>query len=292
MKPPPFEYVDPTRTEEALNLLKDYGEEAKILAGGQSLVPLLNFRLARPRYLIDLNRISELARIGEWDGGLTIGAMTRQRAVEKSEIVRAKSPLLHDTVPFIGHFQIRNRGTVGGSLAHADPAGELPAATLALGAHLVVRRADRERILRPEEFFVGYLTTALASDELLVEIRIPPPPPRTGHAFLEVSRRHGDFALVGVAVLVTLDEDDVCTQATLAFAGAGPIPCRVPEAERLLVGSKPDQAVLEAVERTVGTRLSPDSDIHASAEYRKAVAGVLARRGLARAVELAKRART
>lgn len=288
MKPPRFEYFDPRTVEDALALLKEHGEDAKVLAGGQSLVPLLNFRLARPRYLVDLNRIPALAYIRPWDGGLAIGAMTRQRDVEMSPLVKERCPLLGEVIPFIGHFQIRNRGTVGGSIAHADPAAELPAVAAALGAELVVRRAEGERVMRPAEFFVTYLTTALQPGELLAEVRLPPTPPGTGHAFLEVSRRHGDFALVGAVALLTLDREGVCTRAVLAFTGVGPVPVQVEAAERVLVGARPDRKAFEEAARKVSSALTPDSDIHASAEYRKHVAGVLTERGLERALARAK----
>lgn len=284
MKPPRFEYFDPTSVDEALGLLRERGEDAKVLAGGQSLVPLLNFRLTRPPYLIDLNRISALDYIRPWDGGLAIGAMTRQRTVEKSPLVKDRCPLLDDVMPLIGHFQIRNRGTVGGSIAHADPAAELPAVAAALDADLVLRRAGGERVLKPPEFFRSYLTTALEPGELLVEVRLPATPPSTGYAFLEVSRRHGDFALVGVVALVTLDRERVCTNARLAFTGVGPVPVRVEAAERGLVGSRPDARAFQEAGRRVSEALSPDSDIHASAEYRKHVAGVLTARALGRAL--------
>src|SRR5215470_15811927 len=211
MKPPRFEYLAPTSVDEALAMLAEHGEEAKILAGGQSLVPLLNFRLVRPGYLIDLNGVRAE------NGHVAIGAMTRQRAVETSSLVSERCPLLADAMPQIGHVQIRNRGTVGGSLAHADPAGELPAVVAALDGELVLRSARGERRLAPEQFFVGYLTTAAAPDELLVETRVPVAPPRTGTAFIELSRRHGDFALVGVAASVTVDEGGVCTKCAIAL---------------------------------------------------------------------------
>jgi len=287
MKPPPFEYLDPRSVEEALALLKDHGEEAKVLAGGQSLVPLLNFRLARPRYLIDLNRIGALSYIREADGGLAIGAMTRQRVVERSPLVRQRCPLLTEAMPLIGHAQIRNRGTVGGSLAHADPAAELPAVVAALGGEFVVRGAAGQRVLTPEQFFVSYLTTALDASELLVEVRLPAWPPRTGWAFLEVSRRHGDFALVGVAAVLTLDGAGVCTHAALALTGVGPTPVLAEEAARGLVGHRPTPEAFREVGRRVSEDLRPDADLHASAEYRKHVAGVLTRRALARALERA-----
>lgn len=287
MKPPPFEYHAPPSVEEALALLREHGDEAKALAGGQSLVPLLNFRLARPRHLIDLNRIPSLDYIREDDGAVAVGAMTRQRAVERSPLVRERCPLLAEAMPLIGHFQIRNRGTVGGSLAHADPAAELPAVVTALRGTLVARRAGRQRVLPAERFFVAYLTTALEPDELLVEARFPVPPPRSGSAFLEVSRRHGDFALVGVAAVVTLDEGGVLTHAALALTGVGPTPVLAEEAARVLVGDRPTPQAFEAAARKVSEGLRPDADLHASAEYRRHVAGVLARRALARAVEQA-----
>jgi CO/xanthine dehydrogenase FAD-binding subunit len=291
MKPPSFEYLAPASVDEALRVLGDLGDRAKVLAGGQSLVPLLNFRLVRPEYLVDLNGIGELAGIRDDDGHLEIGAMTRQRVVERSPVVRARCPLLADAMPLIGHFQIRNRGTIGGSLAHADPAAELPAVVAALGGELLVRGSRGARRLAPEEFFQGYLTTALASDELLVGVRLPAIPPRTGTAFVEVSRRHGDFALVGVAATLTLDGDGAAAAAALAITGVGPAPV-VPEvAARRLVGQRPTPELFEEVGRLAAADLAPDSDIHASAEYRTHVAGVMVRRALGRALERAKETR-
>jgi len=288
MKPPPFDYVAPTSLDEALAALAEHGDEAKVLAGGQSLVPLLNFRLARPRWLVDLNRISSLAYIRERDGGLAIGAMTRQRALERSDLVRERCPLLAEAVPLIGHFQIRNRGTIGGSLVHADPAAELPAVVTALGAELVVRGPAAERVLRPQEFFLDYLTVALAPAEVLVEVRLPAWPPRSGWAFLEVSRRHGDFALVGVGTVLSLDSGGVCTRAAIALTGVGGTPLSADEAARTLVGERPSAAAIEAVARAVSRSLEPDSDLHASADYRKRVGETLTRRALTRALERAR----
>jgi CO/xanthine dehydrogenase FAD-binding subunit len=213
MKPPRFDYQAPRSLDEALALLATHGEEAKVLAGGQSLVPLLNFRLVRPGYLVDLNEIAGLDGIRVENGRLVIGAMTRQRAVETSALVREHCPLMADAMPQIGHVQIRNRGTVGGSLAHADPASELPAVVAALDGEVVLQSTRGRRVLKPEQFFAGYLTTTAAPDELLVEARVPVTPPRTGSAFVELSRRHRDFALVGVAATVTVDEAGVCTGA-------------------------------------------------------------------------------
>jgi CO/xanthine dehydrogenase FAD-binding subunit len=287
MKPPPFEYEAPGSVAEALALLERHGDQAKVLAGGQSLAPLLNFRLVRPQVLVDLNEIGEMAGIREIDGMLAIGAMTRQRAVETSDVVRRRCPLLAAAMPQIGHVQIRNRGTIGGSLAHADPAAELPAVVAALDGRLVVRGPAGERVLTTEQFFVSYLTTALETGELLVEVRIPVAAPRTGAAFVEVSRRHGDFALVGVAASVTLDETGVCVGCALALTGVGPTPIVARAAASTIVGARPTPVMLEEAGRRAAAALRPDSDLHASSEYRQHVAGVLARRALGHAVERA-----
>jgi CO/xanthine dehydrogenase FAD-binding subunit len=288
LKPPAFDYLAPTSVEETLAILAELGERAKLLAGGQSLVPLLNFRLVRPQHLVDLNGVAALAGISEDDGHLVIGAMTRQRAVETSALVRARCPLLAEAMPQIGHVQIRNRGTIGGSLAHADPAAELPAVVAALQGELVLRGARGRRVVNAEQFFLGYLSTATEPTDLLTEVRLPAVPARTGSAFLEVSRRHGDFALVGVAATVSLDEAGICTACAVAVTGVGPTPVVAREATRSLVGVKPTAAVLDDVGRRVSAALRPDSDLHASREYRQHVAGVLARRALARAAERAR----
>lgn len=283
MKPAAFAYHDPTTTDEALALLAQFGDEAKPLAGGQSLVPLMNFRLARPAHVIDLNGVAALSYLQVEDGMLRIGAMTRQRAVERSPVVAAGWPLLQAATAYIGHVPIRNRGTVGGSLAHADPAAELPATMAALEAEFVVCSTRGERRLRSKEFFLGYLTTALAPDELLVEVRVPPCPPATSWAFVEVSRRHGDFALVGVAALLTLDATGVIGEARLAFTGAAPTPLRARRAEAWLRGQAPTEAAFREAARLAAQELEPESDLHASADYRREVGGVLARRALAQA---------
>jgi carbon-monoxide dehydrogenase medium subunit len=287
VKPPKFDYMAPTSVEEALAILAQHGDQAKVLAGGQSLVPLLNFRLARPVHLVDLNEIPGLDWIRVEAGRLVIGAMTRQRAVETSPLVMAHCPLLAEAMPQVGHVQIRNRGTVGGSLAHADPAAELPAVIAALDGELVLRGAGGQRVLRPEQFFVSYFSTAAEPTELLVEVRLPAMPPRTGTAFLEVSRRHGDFALVGVAATVTVDDAGVCTGCALVLTGVGPTPVVARDAARVLVGTRPTVEELDEVGRRVSEAVSPESDLHASREYRKHVAGVLTRRALEQAVERA-----
>ena len=287
MKPPRFDYMAPSSVEEALGILARHGDQAKVLAGGQSLVPLLNFRLVRPAHLVDLNEIPGLDEIGLHGDRLVIGAMARQRAVETSALVREISPLLAEAMPQIGHVQIRNRGTIGGSLVHADPAAELPAVVAALDGELVVRGAAGERVLRSEQFFLRYLTTAVEPAELLVAVRLPATPAGTGSAFVEVSRRHGDFALVGVAATVTLDAAGVCTASRLALTGVGPTPVLAQAALEPLLGAKPEATALDEVGRRVSAAVDPDSDLHASSEYRRHVAGVLARRALRLAADRA-----
>jgi carbon-monoxide dehydrogenase medium subunit len=280
MKPPPFEYFAPSSVEEAIGLLQRHGDGAKVLAGGQSLVPLLNFRLVRPQCLVDLNPVAELAYLRAAEGGLAIGAMTRQRALEHSPLVRARAPLLADALRFVGHPQIRARGTIGGSLAHADPAAELPAVVTALGGRLVVSGPAGERSLGPAEFFRSYLTTALAPDEILVEVQVDAQPPGTGGVFLEVSRRLGDFALVGVAALVGLGPDGVCETARLVFTGVGPTPWDAAAAAGALRGERLTPSVLNRAADMVRDEVRPDTDIHASAAYRRRVAAVLTKRAI------------
>ena len=289
MKPPPFEYFAPQfEVSEALELLQQYGEEARILAGGQSLLPLMSLRLARPTVIIDINRLSSLGHISlEPNGELTIGALTRQRAVERSGVIKDRNPLLAAAMPLIGHSQIRNRGTVGGSLVHADPAAELPALSIALGMEFVLKSAGRERVVPAEDFSLGYMATTIEPDELLTEIRIPALKPRLGWAIDEISRRKGDFAIVGVVVMVQLDENGGCQDARVVLFGVGGKPVRVQRAETVLREGRLEQRTLKEVARVVSDDLDPDSDIHASSEYRKEVGGVLTRRALERALVMA-----
>jgi len=280
MKPPAFDYFAPTRTEEAISLLTEYGEAAKILAGGQSLVPMLNFRLARPQVLVDINRIEELSYISESDGGIRIGALTRQRALEISALVKARCPILGFATRFIGHVTIRNRGTFGGSLAHADPAAEFPLVLTALGGRILVRGAAGDRTLTPKEFFLGLLTTALQPTELLVEAWIPALGMRTGWGFRELALQQGAFAIVAAAALVALDEQGLCTDARIALGGVAPAPARAEQAENLLRGEKPNEKLIAQAARMAAEAAEPSSDIHASAEYRTAMAEVYARRAL------------
>lgn len=288
MKPPRFDYHDPTTVDEVLALLQRYGDDAKLLAGGQSLIPVLNMRLARPKALIDLNRVESLAYIKEEDGVLAIGAMTRHAAVEKSGLVARRQPLLTETMRHIGHIQIRNRGTIGGSIVHADPAAELPALLVALDGTLRIAGGDGVREVPAEEFFLMYFTTAVQAGELLVEVRIPVLPERTGFAFEELARRHGDFALAGVACTLTLADDGTIQDCRLGLTGVSMTPVRARDAEDLLKGQAPDPAVFAAAADAVRQAVMPDSDIHATAEYRQHLCGVLTERALARALERTK----
>lgn len=285
MKPPSFDYYDPRTVEEVVSLLVEHRGEAKILAGGQSLMPLLNMRLARPGVIIDVNKVAGLDHIQEADGDLIIGAMTRQRAVERSELVQRLHPLLHAATLCIAHPQIRNRGTVGGSLAHSDPAAEYPAVAVALDAELRLVGPNGDRSVKAGDFFTTYLTTALEPDELLTEVRLPSRPERSGWSFLEVSRRHGDFALTGAAVTVTLDGGGSCSAARIVLFGVAPTPVRARDAEQLLIGEAPEERLFEqAGQRASDAIDEPLSDVHAPAQYRKYVAGVLTRRALSEAV--------
>lgn len=280
MKPPSFEYHAPTTVAETVSLLHQYGDTAKVLAGGQSLMPLLNFRLARPAGIIDINCVRELDYLRLEDGWLVIGALARQRTAELSSLVAEACPLLAVALPLVGHFQIRNRGTVVGSLAHADPAAELGAVALALSAELRIQGARESRLLPADQFFVSYLTTALAPDELLVEVRFPTARPRTGYAFVELARRHGDFALVGVAAVVSRDGSDRCADARLAFTGVGPVPVLVMDKGGILQGGAMEPQAMNALAGRAAAGLETESDIHASAEYRRELAGVLAEQAL------------
>jgi carbon-monoxide dehydrogenase medium subunit len=284
MKPPLFDYRSPSSLDEALALRAEYSDDSAVLAGGQSLMPMLNLRLARPEVLIDLGNVPELAGIRELDGGVSLGAMTRQRSAERSDLIRSRAPLVQHALAHVGHPTIRNRGTVGGSLAHADPAAELPAVCLALDAELVARSATGERTIAADDFYLGFMTTALAADELLVEIRIPAATGTVGTAFVEIARRHGDFALVGVAAAIALDDDGVITEARLALTGVAGLPVRAREAEASLRGALAGAAAFAAAADLVAAELAPRTDAHATGDYRRRVAGVLARRALEEAM--------
>jgi carbon-monoxide dehydrogenase medium subunit len=284
MKLPYVEYEAPATMAEAVDLLAEYQDEASVLAGGQSLIPLMALRLARPAVLIDINGLSELSLVAVEDGRVTIGAMTREYVAEDSATVGDTVPLLAAALPLIGHEAIRSRGTIGGSLAHADPAAELPAVARALDAEFVVRGRAGERVVPAADWFEGYLATSRRPDEILAEVRFPAAGPGTGVAFLEVARRHGDFAIVGLAVSLTL-ADGVISDARLAFAGVSDVPVRAAEAEDLLVGERPSAELFAEAARVATAGLDPPADLNGSSEYRKQVAATLVRRGLQAAAD-------
>ncbi len=284
MKPAPFDYTAPDTLEEALAVLAEHGDDAKPLAGGQSLLPLLNFRLARPAMLVDLNRLTDLdyARPAD-NGSLRLGAMTRHRTLERDSAVARAAPLVAEAAPYIAHPQIRNRGTVGGSLAHADPASELPVVAVALDARFRLARAGGERWVEAADFFVGLLTADLEPGELLVEVELPAMPSGSGWAFDELARRHGDYALAGVAAVLTRD-GDACTRARLVYLSLGDGPVRARQAEAMLESDgASDATIAEAARLAAEQEIEPSGDIHASASYKRHLAAVLTRRVLARA---------
>ncbi len=286
MKPAPFEYDDPTTVEEALRLVGEFGDEAKVLAGGQSLMPMLNLRLARPSRLVDINGVADIDHLRVDDGTLVIGALTRQRTLESSDLASGAWALLREALHHVGHVPIRNRGTVGGSIAHADPAAELPAAVCALGGRMVVRGPAGERQVPADAFFRGYFTTDVGPDEMLTEIRIPEWPTRSGAAFLEVARRHGDFAQIGVAAAVALGDDGTVTRAGIAVAGAATEPVFATGVVGGILGRLPGTPPAEQLTGEFAAGLNPPSDLHGSAEYRRQ----LVRHLLPRAVDEAVRA--
>lgn len=288
MKPAPFDYHRPGTLDEALSLLDRHGEDAKPLAGGQSLIPAMNFRLATPPVLVDLNDLHALGYIKNESSDLRIGGMTRQRYIERSDLVSTFAPLITETMPFIAHPAIRNRGTIGGSLAHADPAAELPAVMMALKASLVVTSKTGVREVPSHEFFTGLFRTAVRSGELLTEIRIPVQPGGSGYAFQEISRRHGDFALVGAAAVVQLNGNGLCSGARIALLSVGDRPMLAEQGTAMLIGQRPSPESIRAAAHATATRdIDPSSDIHASARYRRQLANVLTRRVLERAFERA-----
>ena len=289
MKPPKFDYHAPKTVDEALALLTRYDGEAKILAGGQSLMPLLNFRLSRPAALVDLNRIPALAYIKEGDGSVKFGAMTRQRTIEFSAVVAKRLPLLTEATRWVGHLPIRTRGTIGGSIAHADPSAEYPAVLTALDGEVVARGPKGERVLKSRELFQTYLTTTLAADEILTEVRLPAPPAGAGYAFEEFARRHGDFAIIGIAAVIVSDagvarDGGRCSMARLATAGAGPVPVRLRAAEEILEREGLGDDAIARASAKAQELVQPDADIHASADYRRHLTGVLTGRAIKRAL--------
>jgi carbon-monoxide dehydrogenase medium subunit len=287
MKLPHVDYEAPKTVSEAVKLLAEHLDEASVLAGGQSLIPLMALRLARPAVLIDINGVDELSGVSATDGWMAVGAMTREYVAEESESVADTVPLLAAALPLISHEAIRSRGTIGGSLAHADPAAELPAVARALDAEFVVCGQSGERVVPAAEWFEGYLTTSRRPDELLVEVRFPTAARGTGISFQEVARRHGDFAIVGLAASLTLS-DGAISDARLAFAGVSDVPVRAAAAEDLLIGEEPSAELFDEAARRATDDIDPPADLHGSSDYRKSVAAALVRRGLRAAADNAR----
>jgi len=283
MKPAPFDYADPRSVEDAVALLRQHGADAKILAGGQSLVPLLNMRLARPAVIVDVGKLRDLDYIREDGDALVIGALTTQRSVERSELVAREQPLLAAATRYIAHPQIRNRGTFGGSIAHADPAAECPALAVALDMQITAVGPGGSRVISAADFFVTYLTTSLAQDEILTEVRVPKLTPGAGWSIQEMARRHGDFAIAGAICTLTL-EHGRCTEARIVLFGVGAVPVRAPEAEQTLIGQEPNAALFDEAGARASAEISePLSDIHGSSEFRRHLAGVMTQRALTEA---------
>jgi carbon-monoxide dehydrogenase medium subunit len=288
MKPAPFEYHAPDSIEQAVELYNQYGGEAKILAGGQSLLPAMNFRVVQPSVLVDLNRVGELSYIREDKDVLRIGSMSRERHLEFDPLIPKWAPLLTEAVHFIAHPQIRNRGTIGGSIVNADPAAELPVLMLALNARLKAKNKSGERWISAPDFFVGMFTTALEPDEILVEIELPSSSPRTGWSFMEVAPRAGDYALMGVAALVTLDEAGKCKGTKLVYLNAGEGPVEAKEAEKLLEGETLSDELIESAASTASEKeINPFGNIHASADFQRHLANVLTKKALKQAIQRA-----
>ena len=287
MIPAPFDYHAPQSLAEAIALLQRHGDEAKVLSGGQSLLPLLKLRMGSASHLVDIGRIPGLEYIKEEGGFLKIGGRTKESALERSDLITKKYPILHDTTVVIADPIVRNRATVGGNLAHADPANDHPATMLALGAEVTVTGPKGERTIKIDEFFTGIFATALAADEILTEIRIPIPPPRSGGADVKLERKVGDFATAAAAAQVTLGTDGSIEAARIALTAAGPTPIRAAEAERSLHKKKPDANTIAEAARLAAQATSPSADRRGSVQYKREMARVLTARALAKAVERA-----
>lgn len=290
MKPAKFDYYRATSLEHACELLRQHGDDAKILAGGQSLIAAMNFRLARPPVLIDISNIDGANEIVDEDTGVRIKAMTTQRTAEHSPSVRNRLPVLAAALENIAHFQIRNKGTVGGSIVNADPASELPAMSVLLDAELQVISASGEQIIDAEDFFITYMTTALQSDEVVASVLFKEPPTNSGWGFHEIARRAGDFAMAGSAAIIALDSEAICTYASIALFGVAATPVRAKEAEAALVGKNVSDELFEQAALLVADVVEAESDVHASEEYRGNVARVLTVRALKDAFDRSKAA--
>jgi carbon-monoxide dehydrogenase medium subunit len=287
MIPPRFDYHAPVSVSEAIRLLVELGEEAKVLSGGQSLIPLMKLRLASPKHLVDINGIRELAYLRETDGVLAIGALTRESDLEDSTLVRSRYPLLFDTSKVIADPVVRNLATVGGNLAHGDPANDHPATMLALGAEVGVVGPRGERRVPIDSFFTGPFSTALAADELLIEIRVPKPSERSGGAYVKLERKVGDFATAAVAAQVALAADGTCQRVGIGLTNVGATPIRAERAEAAVVGRRPDADAIKRASELAAEAAQPSADLRGSVEYKKDLVRVLTARALRRAVERA-----
>lgn len=287
MIPPSFEYLRPKTIPEAIAFLQQYGDDAKILSGGQSLIPMMKLRLARPSYLVDINRIAGLSHIQEEGGFLKIGGLTREAELEASPVVRAKYPIVIDTAHVIADPQVRNLATVGGNLAHGDPANDHPATMLALGAQIVATGPKGERVIPVEDFFLSLFSTALQHDEILTEIRIPIPPPRSGGSYFKLERKVGDFATAAVAGQLTLDGNGACQKVGIGLTNVGPTPIKARKAEDFLRGKKLDGSTIAQAAQLAADESDPSADLRGPVEYKKSLVKELTKRALTRAVERA-----
>ena len=287
MIPPAFEYLRPNTLPEAIAFLQQYGDDAKILSGGQSLIPMMKFRLARPSHLVDINRISGLSYIKEEGGYLKIGGLVREAELEDSPLVRQKYPILFDTSRVIADPQVRNMATLAGNLAHGDPANDHPATMMALGAEIVAVGPQGERVIPVDGFFITLFTTVLQHDEIVTEIRIPTPPARSGGAYLKLERKVGDFATAAVAAQVTVDPGGACQKAGIALTNVGATPIKAAKAEEFLQGKKLDDASITQAAQLAAEAAQPSSDLRGPEEYKRALVKELTRRALVRAFERA-----
>lgn len=288
MIPRSFEYFSPRTLDEAVALLQKLGPEAKLLSGGQSLIPMMKLRLVSPEYIVDINRIPGLDYISETDGHLRIGALAREHQLESSDLVKSKFPLLADTAKVIADPLVRSQATVCGNLAHGDPANDHPATMLALGAKVIATGPKGQREIAIEDFFPGLFTTALEAEEILTEIRIPCPPPRSGGSYLKLERKVGDYATAGVAVQITLDNSETCTRAGIGLTNVGMTPIKAKQAEAFLTGKKLDDATIQQAAELAASESQPMDDIRGSADYKRDLVRVLTARALQRASERAK----
>ena len=289
MIPPTFDYLQPKTIPEAIALLQQYGDDAKILSGGQSLIPMMKLRIARPAYLIDINRIAGMSYVKEEDGHLKIGGLTREAELESSPLVRSKYPIILDTARVIADPQVRNLATLAGNLAHGDPANDHPATMLALGAKVIATGPAGARVIPIEDFFLSLFTTALAPNEIVTEIQIPVPPALSGGAYFKLERKVGDFATAAVAAQLTLDKSGTCQQVGVGLTNVGPTPVKARKAEAFLRGKKPDEGNIRQAAQLASDEAQPSSDLRGPAEYKKGLVKELAFRALSRAVERAGR---